>query len=279
MGYSISAFHEVSPTDASAAVTLYVAMFKEKIEKRLGKEIIFKSSIYNSIKEMKDALAKNEVDLLSITISEYYELRKSFKITPYLAASDKNDAFEQYCILRRNDSGISKIEDLKNKILSLPVYRNHPMLEEWLINFCAKNKLGTVKKMFSQIKSTEKESNAIYDVFFKKADCAVVRKSVFDVIRELNPQIKNSISAFIYSPPVVLVFSAANDNSNKELMTTILDETRNLELTSSGKNILSIFKAKRFVKIDEADLKTGLDILNENNSFKKPTTKTKNIVR
>ncbi len=280
MGYSIFSFQEVNPTDASAAISVYVKIFKERVEKALNKEVLFTSQIYHSLKEMKEAVDNNEVGLLSLSVTEYYKLKKSCKITPYLAATNKDDAFEQYCILHRNSSSIANVQELKGRILSVPGYENHPMLEDWLINLLAKNKLGPMNKVFGQIKFSDKESNAIYNVFFKNADVAVVRKSVFDAVCELNPQIKKSLSAFIFSPPMILAFTAGNNKADSRMINTIVNYAMDLPSTQSGQNILNIFKANRFVRIKEEDLKTAFDILTENEYFKQqPTSKTKKPVR
>ncbi len=280
MGYSIFSFQEVNPTDASAAISVYASIYKSRVEKVVQKEVVFQSYIYNSLREMKDAFEKNNVDLISLSVNEYYELNKSYKITPYLAVSSSDSPFEQYCILKRNDRNISKIDDMKGKTVSIPEYKIHPMLEDWLINMLAKNKLGPISKAFGQIKFTDKESNAIYNVFFKNSDLAVVRKSVFDAVCEFNPQIKNSVSVLASSPPMIIAFTAGNDNADQKIVSIIIQYTGDLQTTQSGKNILNIFKANKFIKIKKEDLKTALDILTENEYSKQQLTlKTKKQVK
>ncbi len=272
MGYSIFSFQEVSPIDASAAISVYAKLSKEKIEKRLNKKIDFHYFVYNSLNDIKEALDKNEVDLLSISFTEYRELKKQYRITPCIAPSASDNAYEQYYFLKRNDSNLTKTEDLIGKNLSVPNFKNHPMLEEWLFNLLAKAGHRSINSAFRQVKVTENESSAIYNVFFGNSDCAVVRKSVYQAVCELNPQIKKTLSVFISSPSFIPIFSVVNENTNKVLIKAILDETKALQLTSQGKNILSIFKSESMIRINDDDLKAGLNILDENDYFKKQLT-------
>jgi ABC-type phosphate/phosphonate transport system substrate-binding protein len=276
MGYSISSFQDIEAIDVSAAVSVYVNMFRDRVQKRLKKDIAFDSKIYNSIKEMSNALNNKEVDLLSISVYEYYLLNKLADITPCLTVTNNEEAAEQYCILTRNDLSIKKFSDLIGKILSVPTFKNHPMLEEWLFNLLAKNKLSEINKTFRKVIFNDKESNAVYDVFFKKSDLAIVRKSVYDVLCGLNPQLKNLLAVFAVSKPMILSFTVSNNKSNPEIIKIVIDEARSLHITPGGKNILNIFKAKKTVKIDEADLKYSKEIMDENSLYRRQNSLPKN---
>ncbi len=268
MGYSISSFQDVEAIDASAAISVYVDTFRDRVQKRLNKNITFTSKVYNSIKEMIDALNHGEVDILSISADEYFALKKQADVSPCIAVVNKEDPSEQYCILKRKDSPINKLGDFSGKILDLPTLRLHPMLEEWLFNLLMKNKMPEIKKTFGQVIISDKESSAVYNVFFNKADLAIVRKSVWDAVCDLNPQLNKSLTVFMVSPPMVLSFTVSNNKSDQEIIKIIIDEAALLHLTTGGKNILQIFKADRAVKISEKDLRYAKEILDENNAFR-----------
>jgi len=132
-----------------------------------------------------------------------------------------------------------------------------------------KNKMAEPVKTFSYIKTFDKESNAVYDIFFKNSDCAIIRKSAFETLCELNPQIKKNISVLATSVPLVLAFLAANASSDQEIMKVTIEEIQDFHLTAGGKNILHIFKANKWIKINDAELKNVEEIINENAAFRK----------
>ncbi len=269
LGYSIYAFQDISPSDANAAIKVYAETFREKFEKRVNKKVAFSTNIYNSVENIIEALNNNEVDLISLLATEYFQIKKTHNIYPLLATTSKEDAYEQYCFMVRNDLGIKQIKDLRGKILAMPNPEYNPLLIEWLYNFLAKNKMNEAQTTFKTIKLFDKESNAIYDLFFKNSDCAIIRKSVFTMLCELNPQIKYSISEFAASKPMIVAFLVANKNSDQDLMKITTDEMQKFHLSHEGKNILKIFKAKTWMKLSDSELKSVEELLNENASFRK----------
>lgn len=269
LGYTKYSFREVNPPDASAAVKVYAETLKDKIAKRVQRPANFTATIYETENKVEEALKSGKLDLLSLTAEEYFPLKKKVNIYPFLATTSGEDPFEQYVLIIRNDMEITRIANLAGKRLSIPNPNYNPMLKEWLFNYLMKNKMPDINETFKEIKIVEKESNAVYDVFFKNSDCTIIRKKVFSTLCELNPQLKNSLSITASSEPMVLILTAANSASDQELFSIILEEIKEFHLTLGGKNILNIFKAKRFIRVNENHLKSVKNILDENAAYRK----------
>ena len=276
LGYSVYAFQDVSPVDASAAVKIYADAFKAGLERRFKKQALFTSNIYNSVNEIIEALQKNELDLISILSTEYFQIKKQHEIYPFLAVTSKDDALEQYCLIIRKELEIKQLADLKGKSLAIPDPRYHPVMMEWLFNYLVKNNMPEPSITFSRIKTFDKESNAAYDIFFRNSDCTIIRKSVFTTLCELNPQIKKSLTVFITSVPMVSAFLAADASIDPTLTKILVEELQDFHLTPSGRNILNIFKANKWIRINEQDLKSVEEIINENETFRKKLHRKKN---
>ena len=269
LGYTVHSFREINPSDASAAVKVYAESFKDRIAKRYQKPAAFISTIYESDAQVEEAFQKDQLDMLSLNTDEYFRLQRKFHIYPYLAAATTDNPFERYVLIVRNDLKITTPNDLKGKRLSIPNPDFNPILNDWLYNYLINNNMPDADKVFSQIKIFDKESNSVYEVFFKKADCTIIREKVFTTLGELNPQLMNSLSIFASSKPMVLTFVAANAASDQKLLSTILEEISDFHLTASGKNILNIFKAKKWVRVYEKDLASVKQILDENAASRK----------
>ena len=268
-GFSAYSFQEVSPSDANAAIQIYANAFKERIEKRLNKPVNFRSTIYSSVKAIIDALSEDQLDCMSISSPEYFEIKKQKNIYPALAVTPTNDPYEKLLLVCKNQQNYSDISKLRGKILALPDPPYHPMSDEWLFNYLMKNNLPPIEKMFSQVKMFDKETNAVYDVFFGKSDCAIIRERVFQTLCELNPQMKKKVTVLSESPQMILAFMAVNYDSNRDLINLIMEEIRDFHLTPGGKNILNIYKAKRYLKINEKELDSVKEILTENDNYRK----------
>lgn len=269
MAYTLNSFREVNPPDASAAVKVYAESLKDRIAKHYQKIATFTATIYDSDYQIEEAYKAKKLDLLSLTSEEYFRLKKKLNIYPLIATIAGDDAFEQYLLIVRNDINITKIPDLKGKRLAISNPNFNPMLKEWLFNLLSKNNMPDINGTFEKVKTFDKESNAVYDVFFKNSDCSIVRKKVYSTLCELNPQIKNMLAIITSSEPMVLIFAAANAFSDQDLYNTLLEEIKDFHLTRGGKNMLNIFKSQKFIRVYESDLQSVKNILDENESFRK----------
>jgi hypothetical protein len=68
---------------------------------------------------------------------------------------------------------------------------------------------------------------------------------------------------------MVLTFTVSNNKTDPGITKIIIDEARSLDLIPGGKNILRIFKAKKTVLIDETNLQNSIEIIDENNLYRK----------
>jgi ABC-type phosphate/phosphonate transport system substrate-binding protein len=278
MGYSNLSFQDVNPVDATAAIAVYVENTRDMLQKKLNKDVDFSYKIFSSFEEMKKAIKENSVDLISLSTAEYYELKKDCKIYPYLTIKLTDDIYDQYCLIAHVNSEVKTIKDVLGKNLSIPVPKYHVLMEEWLNVALDNANLDEPKKTFKVIKTVNKESNAVYDVFFNHSDCAVVRKSVFNTICELNPQVKLMLKIIGSSKPIVLIISAANELSDQVLLKVYLEQALMSSNTANLGNILKIFKTRSFAKLTEENMKSAKEIVDKYNylvSRRKIENKTK----
>ncbi len=261
MGYSILVFLDTNPMDANAAIKIWadvlIKLFREKYN--LNTELI--ASVFNSIEEIEEALKKKKVDMLILTSSEYFKLKDKYNLEPALAGIIEKDFYSQYILLTHNDSKIDKISQLSKKSIALPKDKLNPLLEKWINKVLAENKLPMRELFFNKINYEEKDINAIYSLFFKKTDCAIVQKNVFNTASELNPQIGKSLKIIAESPPVILSLATYRRDSDTMRVKLFYDVAKNINSVKEGTNILKLFRTTKLVQINEKDLESTQKLL------------------
>ncbi len=261
MGYSILVFLDTNPMDANAAIVIWadvlIKLFREKYN--LDTELI--ATVFNTMEEMEEALAKKNVDMVVLTSSEYFLLKDQYKLEPALAGVIDENFYSQYIMLTHNDSKINSVTELSRKSLSQPKDKLNPLLLRWLNKLLADNNKPQREQFFSKISFEEKDANAVYSLFFKRTDCAIVQKNVFNTVCELNPQIGKALKIIASSPPIILSLATYRKDSDTTSVKLFYDVAKNINTIKEGTNILKLFKTKRLIEVTEKDLESTKKLL------------------
>lgn len=125
-----------------------------------------------------DFFIKNEK-----TIKKYTKLFWSLSFS-------KENGFN-YCLIANKQSEIKNINQLKSKSLSLVFKDKIPY--NWINKQSLSIYKKPIKKILKNINYVKQESTAILNVYFKKTDFAVVKKYIWETMKEINPSIENKI--------------------------------------------------------------------------------------
>jgi ABC-type phosphate/phosphonate transport system substrate-binding protein len=133
----------------------------------------------------------------------------------------------------------------------------------------------TKETFFRNVKIEEKEPNAVYSVFFKKAECAIIQKNVFNTLCTLNPQFNSSLKIIATSPELLNIVTVYRKSSEKKVLDVLHSLGVNIQKTSEGQNIIKLFKIKRLVEITDKELTSTKKLIDEYNRYNKNRNKMK----
>lgn len=277
LGYSKVVFQEADPKDANAAFIVWAKVLQKDLLVRHNINTELTSVVYESLNSIEDALRKNDVDVLGLTAPEYFTLKDKYNLTPGLTGFIDDSIYSNYILVVRTDSGINDLSDLSQKNLVIPPARKNPFIDIWLTDLLASQKSTEKESFFRKIDVVEKETNAIYSVFFKKGDCSIVLKRTFDVVSSLNPQIQKSLKILAASPDLVIGLAAFKKDTDSSRVKSYLEVAKDAHKTPQGSNILKIFKSKKLVEINDMDLISTKQLIDSYNLIIK--NKNKKMIR
>ncbi len=263
LGYSDLAFQDTKPQDANAAIYVWAETLKKTLYADLNLKLDLTASIYYSLDELKAALNKNELDILVLTSQQYFDLKEKYNLIPSLAGIIDDSPFLEYVLLTRKDSNFNNISDLRGKTLAQPKEKFNPLIDIWLESLLKRKNGETKKTFFKTARIEEKEPNAVYSVFFKKADCAIIQKSVFNTLCTLNPQFNSSLKIIATSPELLNIVTVYRKSSEKKVLDILHSLGANIQKTPEGQNIIKLFKIKRLVEITDKDLTSTKKLIDE----------------
>ena len=104
-----------------------------------------------------------------------------------------------------------------------------------------------VKCFFASYKEAMKPSQAVIPVFFRQADACITTRNFFEVLSELNPQLRKEIMVLKESRPIATGVIAVSKNLSIQKRDALHEFLENSHQDPQGKQLLTMFRMDRLV--------------------------------
>ncbi|MBN1301750.1 MAG: PhnD/SsuA/transferrin family substrate-binding protein [Melioribacteraceae bacterium] len=247
-------FSDVNMNDAEVSMKVLTDSF---IRKMKGPLINFKHIIFNNLHEVDEAIARNEINSLGMFTNNYFNLGQINDFEPFLAGGSNESPFVHYVLLINKQTGINDLKQLKQKTISISKQGYSDWIKIWLDTELYKSEKINSDDFFNKIIMQDTESKAVYELFFKKTDCALISENSFKILKELNPQISNNITVLLRSDELVTKIFAVSKYNNESVMKNVMEAAVRLHEDEEGKQILNLFKIGRMYSVNNESLKAS----------------------
>lgn len=279
--YSTHIFMEIDLADARAVTTVLLQELVNEWAHNLTCQVDF----YENIDDLKKDILDNKIDFVVLTTPEYFMLRNQVNITPFLTYNVGGQVLHSMLLISRKDSNFRSVLELKRKRIAafsaLNDELNLPSL--WFTTLVLKNGQNYDDEYASWVYKVRKGPNAISDVFFRKADAALVPEMAFNISKELNPQIGVQLCVIDSSKYMLYSVLCYTERMTEEInkyedrnYQTVIDLMCSTSTTETGKRFLSVFRIVSFVPFKSEYLKDTETLFND---FKALTLDTKRRVK
>ncbi|MBK7498549.1 MAG: PhnD/SsuA/transferrin family substrate-binding protein [Ignavibacteriales bacterium] len=254
--YSKELFFNTKTEDAIALTKI----FTEKVKKKNGIEDEAEIVICKNDEELIDATKTNFDFVLSTTVA-LVRLLKIGNVKPVLVNQTQGSYGFVYYLVTRKDKNINHLSDLKNRKLNILARSDGQTPSLWLEKILRDNKLPVKNRFFEEITFDYKPTNILLPVFFNKLDAAVITKESFDVMCELNPNIKKDLNILATSKTLLFgVLSFDTKSKNKEREKFIYDILTTMENDADGRQFLSLFSLDKIIPYKEEYLTKFMEL-------------------
>ncbi len=251
-GYSANIFMEVDLRDAKAAANVMLQEIINNWALNLKSQVV----IYENIDVLRKDILGSKVDIIVMTTPEYLMLRNQVNITPFLTYKIEDRTLDRMFLVSRIDSGVRSVLQLKRRKIAVYAILNDELdlPKLWFTTLVFKSGGNYRNEYASSIYEVRKGTTAISDVFFRKADAAVVTERNLTVSKELNPQIGTQLSVIDSSKRLlysVLCYTEKMTTSlnryNDRDLQSVIDMLCNAHNTEVGKHLLNVFRVTSFI--------------------------------
>lgn len=238
-----------------APLKTWTASLSGESEQGLHTEIHLKMC---SPQELKDLYSLNKIDGLWLTVPEMLDIGI---IPDVVFIGDE----VRYVIIVHEQGNTASLSDLaKGKTLMAIENEKMVLAIPWLEMLLTRNKNEKERVEYKAQTTVEKSSNAIFKIFFQKADAAIITKATFELACEQNSQLPKKLKVLAESPPFITSFflfrpSLSKDPKIKRMEKAIL----NIHKTVGGRQLMKILKINKVRKYPSAIMGETIQFLKE----------------
>jgi len=259
LGLYLPAIRDANLADLKVSLGIWVT----EIGKPFGLTVT--TTTYADIAAMRQALDRAEMNFFSGPGMELAEIFTPEEIRSGYARRNKG-VEEGIVLLVSNASGIKSFADLRNKRLSR--LGNDRLSDTFLEVQCIKA-AGMACRDFLQMKEEKRDIQSVYNVFFGRADAALVSLATLRTANELNPQVGQRLHMLLDWKAKALMFGMMTRHTQDSYRNLILNSVTEAMKTPRGRQILELFKTDYLEPVDAEALQPYWALLREYNDLRK----------
>ncbi len=204
-----------------------------------------KTEFFVDMHEMSESLKNNQLDMIvAPPLSIVKHINLADLIDGYIGVRP-NGKLYSLILLVKNDAAITSLADLRGKRLVMP--ENDELSEVFIDTQVRKIYKGGFEHFFSSIAYQKKNTRLILDLFFGKADAALVYLPAYEVMTELNPQVKSETKLLLTYPLRAKMYSFFSRKF--QYKSTVLKVIKKFPGNAKGQQIMDLFKTE---EVEEA---------------------------
>lgn len=241
LAFMMSQFSGVNEDDARASVKVWI----ETVARQRGVLADLNAPIYQSLEELLRLVRSRPVHALGMSLREWARIRGEFAFDGFVTGTRKGSPAVEYLLLVRSDSDTRELAQLRRRSLRVLNDARMDLAQIWLDTMLLESGHARTANHFGALVAVQKPSLVVLPVFFGQADACLVPRQVFEVMCELNPQLRKSLRIVAASSPLVPSGLMLRADLSTPQRRTFLEEIGHLHETPAGRQILALAQAER----------------------------------
>ncbi|MBT2971252.1 MAG: phosphate/phosphite/phosphonate ABC transporter substrate-binding protein [Candidatus Thiodiazotropha sp. (ex Ctena orbiculata)] len=238
-----------NPTDSSIATE----MIFQDVMRNIARKGVFNR--YHSTEDVVREMKRHRLDAVITNVFDYLEIDHMVNPNQRYSLVIGHDLLQQVVLLTRRSDKITSLAQLKHKRLIHP--SGFKLAKIFLDVELRKADLPATEQFFSSMVANTDINSVIIDLFFNKADAALVTDTSYRIASELNKQISQSLEVLIASKPIPPIVIGVNKSVPVNFTDKVDEMLANLDDYPKTVHLLSLFKADTIVKINDDDLQSA----------------------
>lgn len=252
-------FPQVNVRDAELAMQLWTSRLAQSMSIPADLEL----RIIEDLETIESELAAGNVDVLALTVQSYLDMRKRLPLRAEIVPERGGEALTRHVLLARKDGDIVDVRQLPGRRVLISTLDRGQTAHVWLDVLLMRAGLEPVREESLLLEVRDRPGLAVPPVFFGQADACIVDAVTFDVLCELNPQLRQELRVVATSEPLLTRVLCSRQGMDPLLRDMLLDAATRMHTQPDGEQILALLQLERPLRYREEHLATVLSLMAE----------------
>ncbi len=251
-------YPSVNQIASRADIMLSLTYWMQELSQRFDMSVA-PVQLFDDIKLMAEAFKQERINLVAappLSIAVHFERENLADCVLASRAGDKLDSF--YLVSGPTVVG-QGIDALRAKHVLMP--ENDELAEVFLQLLTLKHAHLPYTKYFAKVTASDKAQKMLLDLFFGKADAAIVNQATYELMTELNPQMAEKIKVLADLPLKSKNYGFLHRNYQQRAR--FMQNYLKIAETVRGQQILMVYQQEKMSFCDVKDLDTFAALYNE----------------
>lgn len=213
---------------------------------------------------------RKQLHSILLTSLDYLALREKVDIEPLFISSRTDEPLEAYVILTSKEiASIDQLARQPNRRIIVEDFGANSIGRAWLDTVLWEHDGRGSDSFFTSIRKADKPTQLLLPVFFGQAEACLVPESIFQTMRELNPQIGKRLKILMRSPGFVRTILCTSAGLNSELVEAIRSNAMNMADSTDGQQLMMIFQVQHQFPFKPDYLKASRRIYEQSREHRK----------
>ena len=238
---SASMFRNVNEADLLATMKVWILTVAPEKDLLVDPHV----TIQPNLAALVEFGRTHQVDGFALSIPELDALSREFQFDRLAVGVIGDHIGNEYILLVHRDRGIERLDQLKASTISIHDHSRMSLAPIWLDTILLEANLGTTAHFFRSVNLETKTSKVVLPVFFETSEACLVTRAAFEVMAELNPQLRQQLRILAISPTLVSGAFAFRSDTTNAFRPQFLNAIDRLGNSQAGRQILTLTQADR----------------------------------
>ncbi len=238
VGMPHSIFAGLNPGDAKLTMTQILKMAG------FGKHQLEVTLVENHV-AFEAAIREERIDFFPILSLDFLRFGVELGVHPAaVSLAAGNDPRSSLVLLTARQES-TNLSDFSGAQLVVDESHTFGLERIWLETLLVEAGLGSPEEVFPGLTNVNKPAKALLPAFFGQSDLCLVTRRDWELMAELNPQLKSRLKPVAESEPLLCVMMAFRKNYDAQRRQRFIADITRLHETPAGKQVLTVTKTER----------------------------------
>ncbi len=234
-------FPQVNVRDAEIAMELWTS----QMQPILGFQAMLELHVIDDMQTIETELAAGHIDVLALTVMNYLDMITRLPLRPEVVPQRGGEILSRQLLLVHREAGIDDVTQLAGRRVLVSTLDRGQTAHKWLDVLLLRQGYGPTSAEKVTLELRNRPGHAVPPVLFGQADASIVDEVTYELLCEMNPQLRRDLRIIAASPSLMTRVMCSRIDMDPALRGIMFDTAMRMHTEPTGAQILALLQTER----------------------------------